>query len=185
MTSPLANRSDFLAAIGGIEAEWSTIEHGILILFQQLMGVDGPRAHAVFSQLSNHRLRREVLLSVAEVTLAGRPELAALRNIERRIAKAGQRRNVIVHATWGVSNGDIFILDPRRNWTPTQVHISDLLDLQATVREIYRDLIRVFKAVHRTATVPPPDTAAAAAGLATITPTTIAPTAPDDQPASG
>lgn len=147
MTSPLANRADYLQAIGAVDAEWSTIEYAMLLLFQVLMGVDAPRAHAVFSELSNHRLRRDILMSVAKVSLDAE-EYDTLKRLEKRISRASQKRNAIAHATWAVKGPDVFILDARRNWQAVQIPLSDLLVFQANIRELHRNLIELFKQIY-------------------------------------
>lgn len=145
MTSVLASRPDYLQAIGGIDAEWATIEHAFFLIFQTMMGVDASRAHAVFSHLSNHRLRQDIVNSVARVVLAGKPELRQLRQLEKRLERIALKRNVMAHAVWGVRGKDVFILDQRRDWRPIQVPLEDLLELQRALRELYDEIIQLLK----------------------------------------
>lgn len=148
MTSPLINRPDYLHAIGAVDAEWATIEYSMLMLFQLLMGVDSPRAHAVFSELSNHRLRRDVLMGVARAVLAGREEFDQLRRLLLRVGKLSVKRNIVAHATWGTRGQDVVILDPRRNWRPVPLPLAELSTLAEDLRELHFDMIQLFKSLH-------------------------------------
>lgn len=179
MTSALSNRPDYLQAIGSIDAEWATIEHASFLIFQAMMGVDAPRAHAVFAHLSNHRLRQDVVNSVAKVVLAGRPELQRIRSLEKRLERVALKRNILAHAVWGVRGKDVFILDQRRNWRPVQVTLDELIELQTTLRELYNDIIQFLKVLR--AEMPQIDRPAAADDGAVVdgaVPTPLTPTLP-------
>lgn len=155
MTSPLVMRPEYLNAIGRIDAEWSTIEHVMVALFQLLMGVDSARAHAAFSELPSHRTRRDVLVRVAEIALNNKPELAQFRQLDRRLATAARARNNIAHATWGLLDGEVVILDPRNNWSPNQIAISELKEIEKSISAVYADYISFIKLVRRTLNAPP------------------------------
>lgn len=163
MTSPLVIRPEYLQAIGRIDAEWSTIEHVMLALFQMLMGIDTARAHAAFSELPSHRTRRDVLMRVAEATLAGRPELTQLRQIDRRLTRAARARNQIAHATWGLLDGDVVVLDPRANWAPQKVTLPELKEIEKSISLVYTDFLELIKVMRRPREIPLPDAAGPAA----------------------
>lgn len=147
MTSPLVIRPEYLQAIGRIDAEWSTIEHVMLAVFQMLMGVDSARAHAAFSELPSHRTRRDVLMRVAEVALSGKPELLQFKQLDRRLARAARARNQIAHATWGLLDGEVVVLDPRSNWSAQKISIADLKTIETSIAAVYLDFLDLIKAL--------------------------------------
>lgn len=149
MTSVLTTRPDYLQAIGGIDAEWATIEHGMFLLFQALMGVDAARAHAVFSQLTNHRLRRDVLIGVARSVLGASEDFQALRHLDKQIERVALKRNIIAHAAWGIRGTEVVLLDQRHDWRPVPVPLSELIELQMAIRSVYYDLIQLLKVLRR------------------------------------
>lgn len=173
MTSPLVIRPEYLQAIGRIDAEWSTIEHVMLALFQMLMGIDTARAHAAFSELPSHRTRRDVLMRVAEVTMAGRPELTQLRQIDRRLTRAARARNQIAHATWGLLDGEVVVLDPRTNWAAQKVTLTELKEIEKSISLVYTDFLDLIKLMRRPREIPLPD----AAGPPAATASTVQPAA--------
>lgn len=145
MTSPLVIRPEYLQAIGRIDAEWSTIEHVMLALFQILMGVDSARAHAAFSELPSQRTRRDVLMRLAEVALSGRSELARFKQIDRKLSQAARSRNQIAHATWGLLDGEVVVLDPRNNWEPRKITIGELQAMEKAIAAVYNDFLELIK----------------------------------------
>lgn len=157
-------RPEYLQAIGRIDAEWSTIEHVMLALFQILMGVDSARAHAAFSELPSQRTRRDVLMRVADVALSGRDELARLKQIDRKLSQAARARNQIAHATWGLLDGDVVVLDPRNNWEPQRISIAELQAMEKAISAVYNDFLELIKRL-RPAKDP--------AGRSALPPTTI------------
>jgi hypothetical protein len=158
MTSPLVMRPEYLNQIGRIDAEWSTIEHVMVALFQFFMGVDAARAHAAFSELPSHRTRRDVLFRVAEIALAGRPELKQFREIDRQMTRAARARNQIAHATWGLLDGAVVVLDPRNNWSPTPISLAQLKETEQAISTVYADCIAFLRVLRQTAAAPPPET---------------------------
>lgn len=143
-------RPEYLQAIGRIDAEWSTIEHVMLALFQILMGVDSARAHAAFSELPSQRTRRDVLMRVAEVSLSGRDELTRFKQIDRKLSQAARARNQIAHATWGLLDGEVVVLDPRNNWEPQRISIGELQAMEKAISTVYNDFLELIKQLRPT-----------------------------------
>lgn len=158
MTSPLVMRPEYLSQIGRIDAEWSTIEHVMVALFQFFMGVDAARAHAAFSELPSHRTRRDVLFRVAEIALAGRPELQEFRKIDRQMTRAARARNQIAHATWGLMDGAVVMLDPKSNWSPIPVPMAQLKETERAISSVYDDCVTFLRQLRQGASAPTPET---------------------------
>lgn len=143
MVTSLSQKPDYLKAVGLITAEWTAVEHQMLTLFAILANCGSDVAAAIFSAIESNRGRREIILSVAKVTLRDNPD-GLLKEVEAlldRTRKAVSKRNRFAHALWSVSEDGTVATVTQPPIVATTVTVKELEQASDQMARLQHDFV--------------------------------------------
>ena len=99
---PFDSHPDHAEAIGRITAYWAMLEHHMCMILTHLLDVPQAVGEAIFYTITSNRVRKDILLHVANQVIKDEAKHKELTRLLNRVAGQAKKRNRLSHDLWSM-----------------------------------------------------------------------------------
>jgi len=136
----MADHLEIAQAVGLVSGYWAQLEHLLCFAFAALLGVDFKLAQVAFYISTNHKVRRDTLMALANELMPDTPAHGRLTEILDDVAKLANRRNDLHHDFWKATPGNKLT---RKSFKPASKDRKPVIETSKNILDLARQIQRL------------------------------------------